>query len=414
MLYRLSTNAAKKLDLRRPQCTGLCAENRFCEWVVDTIILNRKHYYLVVNAYSTYGVVIPAKGLKSIEDLNERFLEALKNQLERDGINDVFEAEIKPFSEKVSVEGTHDLRLRSAMNVRRRDLDFASDRTDEEEKFNRVICDNFTSAFSLDREYQHVTKELFNDRKHMALPAIPAPPKLPKQPVTAIRLYVEMVGFEKRVWRRFLIMGDAKMSTLGYALLAMLNTLSYHLMNFEVTETMFSDEFIEQERVKNPKIGFEKYSELMKKSPSVMIEFPDPDGNLNVDYDYVDAKKAPISVYLTETSKCKFRYDFGDDWEFRIKYEAVVVTDEISAKNPVKILEGKGLGIIEDCGGIGGLGNLLKVFKEKSGEEYEALCEWLGERTLDFDSFDIDSVNRNMKTEIRKNKNAYENWNNDY
>ena len=122
----------------------------------------------------------------------------------------------------------------------------------------------------------------------------------------------------------------------------------------------------------------------------------------------------PISVYLTEKTKCKFRYDFGDDWEFRIKYEAVVVTDEISAKNPVKILEGKGLGIIEDCGGIGGLGNLLKVFKEKSGEEYEALCEWLGERTLDFDSFDIDSVNRNMKTEIRKNKNAYENWNNDY
>ena len=79
------------------------------------------------------------------------------------------------------------------------------------------------------------------------------------------------------------------MSTLGYALLAMLNTLSYHLMNFEVTETMFSDEFIEQERAKNPKIGFEKYSELMKKSPSVMIEFPDPDGNLDVDYDYFDA-----------------------------------------------------------------------------------------------------------------------------
>ena len=43
-------------------------------------------------------------------------------------------------------------------------------------------------------------------------------------------------------------------------------------------------------------------------------------------------------------------YDFGNNWEFTLQVEK---TDIQSADRKPRVLEGKGLGIIEDGGGMG-------------------------------------------------------------
>ena len=72
-----------------------------------------------------------------------------------------------------------------------------------------------------------------------------------------------------------------------------------------------------------------------------------------------------------------------------------------SIGNHAHVLEGKGMEIIENCGGIGRLEDLRKAFERQKGEEYENYSEWLGVKTLDLDSFDADKINADMKNKIK-------------
>ena len=49
----------------------------------------------------------------------------------------------------------------------------------------------------------------------------------------------------------------------------------------------------------------------------------------------------------------------------------------------------------------GGLEALRKAFEKQEGEEYESYCECLGVKTLDFDSFDAEKINADMKSKIK-------------
>ena len=58
------------------------------------------------------------------------------------------------------------------------------------------------------------------------------------------------------------------------------------------------------------------------------------------------------------------------------------MTDRPSSSLPF-VTDGKGSGIIEDCGGIGGLKAVMEAFKIKAGEDYENYKDWLGRDDID-------------------------------
>ncbi|OQY09173.1 MAG: hypothetical protein B6I30_10185 [Desulfobacteraceae bacterium 4572_187] len=98
----------------------------------------------------------------------------------------------------------------------------------------------------------------------------------------------------------------------------------------------------------------------------------------------------PIKKFFTEkNNKALYQYDFGDDWHHEIKLEKI--TDKIEGKKYPLCLAGERACPPEDCGGIWGYENLLKVMSDPSHEEYEEMKEWIGE---DFDpaKFDIKKV----------------------
>jgi len=94
-------------------------------------------------------------------------------------------------------------------------------------------------------------------------------------------------------------------------------------------------------------------------------------------------------VITAPDSRLVFVYDFGDNWIVDVTLERVFNDADLPGRLLPRVLEGEGYGIIEDCGGIGGLVNLAKAFKKKMGKEYDAYREWLGLDDLDLKRFDI-------------------------
>ena len=99
-------------------------------------------------------------------------------------------------------------------------------------------------------------------------------------------------------------------------------------------------------------------------------------------------------------------YDFGDGWTFPIRLEEII-DDKVYEEASPLVLEGEGLGIIEDVGGVGTMSDCVKAFEKKSGDDYESYSEWLGIKNLDITYFNKSAVNKSLKKEIKAIDKAY-------
>jgi hypothetical protein len=74
---------------------------------------------------------------------------------------------------------------------------------------------------------------------------------------------------------------------------------------------------------------------------------------------------------------CSYLYDFGDSWEHEIEVEKVVFQPTFKAM----LLEMVGEAPPEDCGGVGGYENKLRILSDPSNEEYWEIKAWTEWRT---------------------------------
>ena len=56
-------------------------------------------------------------------------------------------------------------------------------------------------------------------------------------------------------------------------------------------------------------------------------------------------------------------YDFGDGWTFPIRLEETI-DDKVYEEASPLVLDGEGLGIIEDVGGVGAMSDCVKAFEK--------------------------------------------------
>jgi hypothetical protein len=107
------------------------------------------------------------------------------------------------------------------------------------------------------------------------------------------------------------------------------------------------------------------------------------------------ARRVKLSeVYHGPKTKFMYEYDFGDSWEHEILFEKEMPA-EPGSHYPV-CLEGERACPPEDCGGVWGYADLLKVIKNPEHEEYEEMMEWVGE-DFDPEAFDLDEINSALK-----------------
>ena len=96
-----------------------------------------------------------------------------------------------------------------------------------------------------------------------------------------------------------------------------------------------------------------------------------------------------------------FNYDFGDGWKIKITVQDTDSSSPVSQTKLPFVEDGKGYGIIEDCGGTGGLEEIRRAFEKKSGDEYEQYKDWLGRDDVDLSYFNLTETNGAIKAAIR-------------
>ena len=119
-------------------------------------------------------------------------------------------------------------------------------------------------------------------------------------------------------------------------------------------------------------------------------------GELDPDYspETKSARRVGLNdIFTREMAKFTYIYDFGDYWEHEIVVERISLASQ-ALRHPVCI-EGKRACPPEDCGGIWGYTDLLRIIRNPAHEEYERMMEWLGDE-FDPKRFDIDGVNRRL------------------
>lgn len=185
---------------------------------------------------------------------------------------------------------------------------------------------------------------------------------------TVYQVQIALRGSKPKIWRRLLVPSSLLLADFHKIIQTSMGWTDSHLHQFAKGRTFYS--------IKQP-------NEICWNEMN------------NIDY---KKKKVRISELLIQVKdKITYEYDFGDGWEHDIILEKILPMDN-SNENPVCIA-GKMNCPPEDCGGIWGYMEMLKVLKNQNHKENESISEWIGE---DFDPayFDVNEVNSLLK---RKN-----------
>ena len=130
--------------------------------------------------------------------------------------------------------------------------------------------------------------------------------------------------------------------------------------------------------------------ELMSPESGEIAAIGIPEDEGLFDREVLPGWKQKISDWFPEGYRSAlYTYDFGDNWEHIVELEKILPR-EAKRKYPV-CLDGKRACPPEDCGGVWGYRDFLKVLKNPENEEYEDMLNWVGGK-FDPEHFDAEKV----------------------
>jgi hypothetical protein len=186
-----------------------------------------------------------------------------------------------------------------------------------------------------------------------------------KSAANIYHLKVVLAGMEPLIWRRLRLPGDANLGWLHAVLQIALGWTNSHLHHFLTSDARYTDPHC------NEDVGLES----------------EPDR---------DERKATLAqIAPGEGAQFGYEYDFGDSWEHHITVEKILPPDA-AAGTAALCLDGARACPPEDCGGIWGYQDLLKILKNPKHPEHKSMKDWLG-RSFDPIAFDVANVNLWLK-----------------
>jgi len=219
----------------------------------------------------------------------------------------------------------------------------------------------------------------------------------------------ELEDFEPKIWRRFQVTDDITVARLAYIVMTLFEMKASHLFAVEVP---YAENIHKTWRQQFPRMTEETYHEAFAGENRILrYEIMDDDFEPLNDPNIKESNA--IQTHLSHVigyagEHLRIEYDFGDDWWVDLTLLKVFEDKELDGKLLPRVLNGAGFGIVEDCGGVGGLEELVGAFKKKKGERYREFREWLGVDDFDITAFDIDDMNFRLKKIPRIYKQCYE------
>lgn len=190
---------------------------------------------------------------------------------------------------------------------------------------------------------------------------------------TAYQLRITLLGVRPPIWRRVLVAPDESAEYLHDVIQTAMGWYDSHLHQF-----------------------------LLGERPNhISVEPPDPENE--GDHPTMDSRRIPIRALLQRGGgRVLYNYDFGDDWMHEVRLEKEVPLEK-DAFLP-QCLEGKRACPPEDCGGIYGYADIVRMLKdpkfEPESSSREELLEWLGDE-FDPEAFDAEAVNAQFRPSKR-------------
>lgn len=178
--------------------------------------------------------------------------------------------------------------------------------------------------------------------------------------IQVYQLKVALNGIRPPVWRRIQVPANYTFWDLHVALQDSMGWLDSHLHEFQV---------------QNPSSGLEERIGTPAEEDPELLGVVHP------------GWKRYISDYFSlENPKAQYMYDFGDDWQHTLTLEKILSREK--GKQYPLCMKGKRACPPEDCGGVSGYENLLKIIADPNHEDYD---EWKERLEEDFDPEDFDS-----------------------
>jgi hypothetical protein len=121
---------------------------------------------------------------------------------------------------------------------------------------------------------------------------------------------------------------------------------------------------------------------------------PYEEGNLE-ELRMEDEREMCLSELISEPKQTfHYAYDFGDNWQHRVTLEKILPANP-EVKYPL-CLDGKRACPPEDCGGVWGYADLVKVLRNPAHPDYKDMRAWAG-RKFEPEVFDVTRFSKDLR-----------------
>ncbi|CAN7737717.1 plasmid pRiA4b ORF-3 family protein [Paraburkholderia hospita] len=178
-------------------------------------------------------------------------------------------------------------------------------------------------------------------------------------PVPVYQLHIELKYLKPAVWRRVLVPASIKLPKLHVVLLWAMGWDGGHLHEFVFGDTNYGV----------------------------------PDADFPSDPPMLNEARVSLAKALGALKSFTYIYDFGDNWQHRVKVEKVLSADP-ELRLPI-CLDGRNACPPEDVGGVPGYIEFLDAIIDPAHEEHQLLLDWCG-GSFDPAAFDLQDVNERL------------------
>jgi hypothetical protein len=180
-----------------------------------------------------------------------------------------------------------------------------------------------------------------------------------KSATPTYQLKIVLLGAEPSIWRTLQVPGPANLGWLHAVLQTAMGWTNSHLHHFLTADGRYTD----------------------PRGDEDMGSGDEPDRD--------EAKAALLQIAPEAGAHFRYEYDFGDSWMHEITVQQIL---SATGGTSARCVDGAGACPPEDCGGIWGYAELLRVLKNPKHAEHKRMKAWIG-RAFDPKEFDKDKVN---------------------
>jgi len=175
------------------------------------------------------------------------------------------------------------------------------------------------------------------------------------------QIKISLKNSEPKIWRRIIVNSDILLIDLHYIIQTTMGWDNYHGFQYKKNKEIYGipsrDDWYTVHDIRKTKLG---------------------------------------SLLQKEKQKLEYEYDFGDSWKHEIILEKILEYDQ-NEQIP-RCIAGKMNCPPEDCGGIWGYDDLVRIMEGPQNKAYREMIDWIGE--FDPEHFNMEEINIKLKNKF--------------